>query len=159
MILADSFNNSNKARMVEFTSCKEDNPLVVQFASNNSVDFSLAAQKVEKYSSAVNLNCGCPQKWAIKEEIGGYLLNKPNLIYDIVKTTRNLTSDNFPVSVKIRIDEDMNKTLDLVRMIEKSGAKWIDVHGRTIKERSNPVHYDAVKLVIFSTFHKDQRNS
>jgi len=93
------------------------------------------------------LNCGCPQKWAIKEEIGSYLINKPNLIYDIVKTTRNLTSDNFPVSVKIRIHDDLKKTIDLAKTIEKSGAKWLDVHGRTVKERSNPVNYEAIKLV------------
>jgi len=33
----------------------------------------------------VDLNCGCPQKWAIHEHIGAYLMDYPELVRDMVK--------------------------------------------------------------------------
>lgn len=93
MIIASSFNVSKKARDSEFSTNKDDHPLVVQFAANNSTEFAKAALKVVNYSEAVGLNCGCPQKWAIKEGIGSALLENPQIIFDSIKETRNLTKD------------------------------------------------------------------
>ena len=33
----------------------------------------------------MDLNCGCPQKWAIHEHIGAYLMDYPELVRDMVK--------------------------------------------------------------------------
>lgn len=49
---------------------------------------------------------GCPQKWAYHEGIGCALLRKPDLVRDLVRTTKQRLGWNFPVSVKIRIDDD-----------------------------------------------------
>ena len=46
MILADSFVQSAKARESEFSTNKEDRPLVVQFAAKEIEDFIGAAQMV-----------------------------------------------------------------------------------------------------------------
>jgi tRNA-dihydrouridine synthase 4 len=80
MIIAEGFNKSAAARDSSFTTCAADRPLVVQFAANDPVHFGLAAQKVEPYCDAVDLNCGCPQKWAIAEGIGASLVKKPQLV-------------------------------------------------------------------------------
>jgi hypothetical protein len=37
----------------------------------------------------VDLNCGCPQKWAIQERIGSALLETPELIKDMVRSVSN----------------------------------------------------------------------
>jgi tRNA-dihydrouridine synthase 4 len=56
----------------------------------------------------VDLNCGCPQSWATKEGIGACMMNKPEVIADVLKQTRNRISDpRFSVSVKIRIFLDI----------------------------------------------------
>lgn len=62
---------------------------------------------------------------------------------------RNMCSNaDFPMSVKIRIHDDLNKTIDLVRQIEKAGASYLTIHGRTRKQASaTPVNLDAVKLL------------
>ncbi|XP_026689075.1 tRNA-dihydrouridine(20a/20b) synthase [NAD(P)+]-like, partial [Diaphorina citri] len=70
MIIADSFIKSSKARNNEFSTSPEDTPLVVQFASNNHEDFVRATQYVAPHCNGVDLNCGCPQRWAIKEGYG-----------------------------------------------------------------------------------------
>ncbi|KAB7502909.1 hypothetical protein Anas_14315, partial [Armadillidium nasatum] len=42
-----------------------------------------------RYSDGVDLNCGCPQRWAIQEGYGACLINKPELVSDIIHQTRN----------------------------------------------------------------------
>jgi len=64
--MSDSFNKSVKARDCEFTTNKQDRPLIVQFAANNPDDLATATQFVQRYSDGIELNCGCPQRWAIQ---------------------------------------------------------------------------------------------
>jgi tRNA-dihydrouridine synthase 4 len=70
MIMANSFIRSQKARDNEFTTNSTDRPLIVQFAANSPNDLATASQFVQPYSDGVELNCGCPQRWAIQEGIG-----------------------------------------------------------------------------------------
>lgn len=103
--MSNSFVQSSKARDVEFTTNAKDRPLIVQFAANNADDFANAAQLVQPYSDGVDLNCGCPQKWAAKEGVGACLIKKADLVCEMVKETRKrLNYDpNYTVSTKIRI--------------------------------------------------------
>ncbi|XP_028162460.1 tRNA-dihydrouridine(20a/20b) synthase [NAD(P)+]-like [Ostrinia furnacalis] len=77
MILADSFCQNSKARTNEFSTTTSDSPLIVQFAANNALDFADASKLIYPYADGVDLNCGCPQKWAMKDGYGCALLSKP----------------------------------------------------------------------------------
>ncbi|XP_053834227.1 tRNA-dihydrouridine(20a/20b) synthase [NAD(P)+]-like isoform X2 [Vidua macroura] len=46
-----------------------------------------------------------------------------------------------------RIHEDLKRTVDLCQKAEAAGVSWITVHGRSIEERHQPVHYDAIKII------------
>jgi tRNA-dihydrouridine synthase 4 len=46
MIMADSFCQSEKARLNEFTTNLEDTPVIAQFAANNVTDFLSASEMV-----------------------------------------------------------------------------------------------------------------
>jgi hypothetical protein len=61
----------------EFTSNSEDRPLILQLASNDSVEFAIAAERMSPFIDGVDLNCGCPQKWVISDGIGAALSSKP----------------------------------------------------------------------------------
>lgn len=148
MILADSFYNSQKARDNEFTTNDLDKPLIVQFAANQALHFSGAAELVAGHCSGVDLNCGCPQRWAAHEGIGACLINNPQFVCDVVRQTRARVSDpTFSVSVKIRIHGDVARTVDLCRQMEAAGATFITVHGRTKDQRSDPVNIEAIRLI------------
>jgi tRNA-dihydrouridine synthase 4 len=56
--------------------------------------------------------------------------------------------DNLPVSVKVRVLATPEKTVEMVRRIEKMGAAWLTVHGRTksMKPVDRPL-YDMIRLV------------
>ena len=52
------------------------------------------------------MNCGCPQRWAIQDGYGCYLLTRPQLVCDMVKETKQRVGNEFPVEIKIRIDKN-----------------------------------------------------
>ena len=145
MILSDSFANSAKARDNEFTTNDTDRPLVAQFAANRIDDFVTAAKLISPFCDGVDLNCGCPQRWAWQEGIGACLIHKPQFVHDLVHQTKNQCPAQLSVSVKIRIHDDVTKTVDFCRQIESAGAEFITVHGRTKEQRAEPVNLQAVR--------------
>ncbi|XP_075229373.1 dihydrouridine synthase 4 isoform X2 [Lycorma delicatula] len=141
MIIADSFIKSLKARESDFSTSNEDTPLSVQFAANNNEDFVTAA----KYCDGVDLNCGCPQRWAMKEGYGADLLKKPQIIKDSVLQLRNSIPKPFAVSVKIRINPDIRLTVELCKSLEAAGITFITVHSRTPSQRCEPINLNALQ--------------
>lgn len=136
MVLADSFCQNGKARASEFATTVTDTPLIVQFAANNVDDFVDASTLVYPYADGVDLNCGCPQRWAMKDGYGCALLSKPQIIQDLVKGVRNNLPNTFSVSVKVRLLKEIKKTIEICRQLEKCGVTFLTVHGRTPEQNS-----------------------
>ncbi|KPP74812.1 tRNA-dihydrouridine(20a/20b) synthase-like [Scleropages formosus] len=148
MIVAADFMRSIKARDSEFTTNKADRPLIVQFAAKDAMTLAGAASAVAPFSDGVDLNCGCPQRWAMAEGYGACLINKPELLSDMVRQVRNqVENPNYAVSIKIRIHKDLKQTVDLCQKVQAAGVSWVTVHGRTVDERHQPVHYDAIRTI------------
>lgn len=96
---------------------KDDRPLIVQFAAKDPIVLGRASQFVARFVSlfedltygsqcdGVDINCGCPQPWAIKEGYGCGTLTKPELIAQMVKEAREMA--NLPCSIKIRVNPDI----------------------------------------------------
>uniref|UniRef100_A0A8C7UQ69 Dihydrouridine synthase 4-like (S. cerevisiae) n=1 Tax=Oncorhynchus mykiss TaxID=8022 RepID=A0A8C7UQ69_ONCMY len=91
MIVAPDFMCSVKAR-------DTDHPLIVQFAASDAQTLADAACVVSPFSDGVDLNCGCPQRWAMSEGYGACLLNKPE---------NQVDNPNYTASIKIRIHKDL----------------------------------------------------
>ena len=146
MILAHEFIRSQIARDSDFTTCGlERQPsadgrkhvLIAQFASSDPTEFARAAGLVAPWVDGVDLNCGCPQSWAIKEGIGCSLMENPELVAEMVKEARNRLASDKSVSCKIRIHKDLSQTISLVQVLEQAGVDYITVHGRTRSQRSS----------------------
>lgn len=153
MVIADSFIHSQKARDNEFTTCLEDIPIISQFAARDAYEFSVAAQLIYPYVDGVDLNCGCPQSWAISKGYGCGLLRHPDLVRDIIQTTRRLLPQSFSISVKLRLlngvsEESVRSTVELARQLEKCGATFLTIHGRTMWQKtSDPLNIAAMAEV------------
>lgn len=89
--------------------CVGDRPLVVQFAATNSIDFAGAAELVAPFADGIDLNCGCPQRWALSSGYGAALIKQPELVADMVQQAR--VRCNLPISIKIRIHKDIRYTV------------------------------------------------
>uniref|UniRef100_A0A8D8Z6F5 tRNA-dihydrouridine(20a/20b) synthase [NAD(P)+] n=1 Tax=Cacopsylla melanoneura TaxID=428564 RepID=A0A8D8Z6F5_9HEMI len=148
MIIADSFIKSSKARNNEFSTNSQDTPLIVQFASNNHEDFVNATQYVVPHADGVDLNCGCPQRWAIKDGYGCALLSKPEVMFSCVRQLRNnVQSNDFTVSVKVRLLSDIEKTISLCQQLEKCGVSFVTVHARTATQKHEPIDVQALRIL------------
>eukprot|EP01135_Chromosphaera_perkinsii_P012280 Nk52_evm17s2630 gene=Nk52_evmTU17s2630 len=153
--LGNSSDNEDFSAEVSQHQDSKGEPLIVQFAANNAEDLSRAAEYVVRYADGVDLNCGCPQRWAMAEGLGSDLIRHPELVRDMVMQTRNRVSkysdnlgDEFSVSIKIRLDAENNlqKSVGLVQMAERAGCSFITIHGRTPLQLRDPVNYDAIRL-------------
>lgn len=139
MTIANSFCRSEQCRKSEFSTNAEDTPTIVQFAANSSTDFLHATEMVQPYVDGVDLNCGCPQRWAMQDGYGSYLLKQPDVIEDMVKTVKRNVPSTFSVSVKIRLlSKNLKTTIDFCRQLESLNPTFLTIHGRTPSEKSTP---------------------
>lgn len=71
------------------------------------------------------------------------------LVEQIVRTCAGGLS--VPVSVKIRVFPDLQKTLDYARMLERAGASLIAVHGRTREQKKSngpDANWDVIRVCL-----------
>ncbi|GEQ71253.1 hypothetical protein JCM33374_g4934 [Metschnikowia sp. JCM 33374] len=107
----------------------KDRPLVVQFCANDPEYLLQAAQHIEHQCDAVDLNLGCPQGIARKGNYGAFLMDDWDLVYKLIrKLHENLKC---PVTAKIRVYDDWEKSLAYAKMVLSAGAQFITIHGRT----------------------------
>lgn len=107
----------------------KDRPLVVQFCANDPDYLLQAAKLVENRCDAVDLNLGCPQGIARKGHYGAFLMDDWDLVYLLInKLHVNLLC---PVTAKIRVYDDWEKSLEYARLVLSAGAQFITIHGRT----------------------------
>ncbi|KAN0065521.1 tRNA dihydrouridine synthase [Thecaphora frezii] len=90
-----------------------------------------------------------PQQWAYDEELGCFLLRKPEIVRDMVRAVKARLGEDFCVSVKIRVDDDLQLTDQLVRTALHAGASILTIHGRTRHQAStHPVNLDAIRFAV-----------
>ncbi|XP_022739536.1 tRNA-dihydrouridine(16/17) synthase [NAD(P)(+)]-like [Durio zibethinus] len=148
MLHSRIFTENEKYRNQEFTTCKEDRPLFVQFCANDPDVLLEAARRVEPYCDYVDINLGCPQRIARRGNYGAFLMDNLPLVKSLVeKLALNLS---VPVSCKIRVFPNLQDTLKYAKMLEDAGCSLLAVHGRTRDEKDGKkfrADWNAIKAV------------
>ncbi len=105
---------------------------------------------------AIDINAGCPAPHTMKSGGGGALLrdfiqnfstNEPSRLERLLSLCLKYTDR--PVSVKTRLGFDSkDHILDLARMVERTGAEFLTLHGRTLKQKyGGSVDLETIRLV------------
>ena len=113
-----------------------DSPLIAQFCANDPDEWLRAAKKIEHLVQGVDLNLGCPQDIAKKGNYGSYLQDEWKLIHKLIRQLHE-GLETVPVTAKIRIFEDVERTVAYAKMIEDAGAQILTVHGRLRSQRGH----------------------
>ncbi|KAJ3126547.1 hypothetical protein HK100_010204 [Physocladia obscura] len=129
MFHARLFAENEQYRTEQFVTGPNDRPLIVQFCANDAETLLKAAKLVENDCDAVDLNLGCPQGIAKRGHYGSFLMEDWDLICEMVSTLhKNLA---VPVTCKIRVYPDVNKTIEYAKRLQAAGCQILTVHGRT----------------------------
>ncbi len=131
MISSDAIVYESAKAFERGLSFKDERPFGIQIFGNSPGIMSRAALKIEETYNPdiIDINFGCPSNLLTKDGSGSALLRSPDLIYRITKELCETVSA--PVTAKIRVLEDMEKTVQIAGLIETAGACAITVHGRT----------------------------
>lgn len=87
----------------------------------------------------VDLNFGCPAKTVNRHDGGASLLKAPERVEAIVARVRDAVPASHPVSAKIRLGwESHDEVVALALAVERGGATFLTIHGRTKQEMYGP---------------------
>lgn len=122
------------------------------------MEFVTSTQLIYPYVDGVDLNCGCPQGWAIAKGYGCSLLRQPERVRDVVLTLRRTLPTDFSVSVKMRLlqgndkETSVQKTIELAQQLEHCGVTFLTLHGRTPaqKHSRDTLNVEAMAEVVKS---------
>jgi len=114
--------------------CADERPMGIQLMGSSPENLASSAYFLQERfrPELIDVNFGCPAQEIIKNGCGSGLLRKPELIGKIMKQLSQTLE--VPLSAKMRILPDFGETLKIARIIEKTGADAITVHGRTQKQ-------------------------
>ena len=133
-------------KMLEFSQLEK--PFIVQIAGSDTKIIKKAVEILNKIDGidGIDLNCGCPVPKVVKQNAGSALLKNISLLQSIIETIKK-TSNKKYTSAKIRLGFDEKNADKIAPFIERAGADYICIHGRT---RAGGYHakvdYDAIAL-------------
>lgn len=100
-------------------------PTIVQFGANSPLELSRAASLVIPYVGGVDLNCGCPQSWACAETLGAALMQKRELVREMVLETRSqLVRDGWHVGKEKDVNSAKGKSVSIKIRVHKD-LRWV----------------------------------
>ncbi|CAH0557590.1 unnamed protein product [Brassicogethes aeneus] len=132
---------------VIFRTCdKEKDRVVLQIGTCDSTRALKVAKMVENDVAGIDINMGCPKEFSLKGGMGAALLTNPAQAKNILTTLVNNIS--IPVTCKIRVFNNVDDTLHLVKNLANTGISAIGVHGRTKVERpQHPNRCETIKVI------------
>ncbi|EPQ18582.1 tRNA-dihydrouridine synthase 1 [Myotis brandtii] len=119
--------------------CPEDRPLIVQFCANDPEVFVQAALLAQDYCDAIDLNLGCPQMIAKRGHYGAFLQEEWDLLQRMIQRAHEQLS--VPVTCKIRVFPEIDKTVRYAQMLEKAGCQG-NLHNPALFEGRSPAVWE-----------------
>ena len=149
MISAKALQYKNKNTKALLSIHPKEYPVSLQLFGSDADIISRMAQEIEELPFQIlDINMGCPVPKVVKNGEGSALMNRPELVYEIVSKT--VKAIKKPVTVKIRkgFDETSVNAPDIAKIIEQAGAAAIAVHGRTREQYySGKADWDIIRQV------------
>jgi len=149
MISSNALANKSKKTTRMLQKSPLENPYSIQIAGSNPEIIKRALDIINKQDGVeiVDLNCGCPAPKVFNNLQGSALLGDLDKLAKAIETIKAYSNKPY-TSVKMRLGINEKNHIEIAKTIERAGADFIAVHGRTKAGRYKaPVDYDAIKEV------------
>jgi tRNA-dihydrouridine synthase len=123
------------AKVGDVDAHRDERNVGVQLVGNKPEDIGKAAKAITgamPFVSWLNLNCGCPMVRTVESGGGSALLRRPALAVKLLSSMKRHSAA--PVTVKLRIKDNLAKTVEFCRKMEGAGADFIIIHSRTPRQ-------------------------
>jgi tRNA-dihydrouridine synthase len=115
--------------------------------SSSAADAIRAAEVVARDVVAIDVNMGCNKHAAVSCGMGAALAENPAAAADMIKAL--VRSMPCPITAKIRLQETPQRTIELVRALEYSGASAVTIHCRRRSQGpGDEVDWSALAAVV-----------
>jgi len=116
----------------EIASQEGDVPLVVQLIGHGCEALVSAARSAQAAGAVhINLNMGCPYGRMTSGLTGGGMLQRPEVLEDIIFALRAVITGSFSVKLRAGYDDPM-QIFDLLPLFETAGVDFLVLHPRTV---------------------------
>lgn len=148
MISAEALCRGNKRTETYFNIEPVHHPIALQLEGPNAERIAEAAKKVEAFGAdIVDINAGCPEHKLTKDGAGGALLKDPKYLAKIARLT--VKAVKIPVSVKLRLGFDKDRSLELLAALADTGVAFLTFNGYTVEQRwSGHSDWEALKRLV-----------
>jgi nifR3 family TIM-barrel protein len=142
---------ANKRKIKELDPHESEKFVGVQLFGSNSTDIEESSRHITQnhpYVKFIDINCACPVPKVMKTGSGSALLLKPDLAAQLISAARKCDK---PITVKMRILNELDKTVQFAKTCEQAGASAIFVHGRTqVQGYSGTSNWSMIKSIAQS---------
>ncbi|CAL2027477.1 unnamed protein product [Caenorhabditis brenneri] len=112
---------------------EEKGRCILQIGTNCGEKAAKVAKIIGDDVAGIDVNMGCPKPFSIHCGMGAALLTQTEKIIHILTSLK--AAARVPVTCKIRVLDNREDTIKLVKEIEKCGVSALGVHGRRRDER------------------------
>jgi tRNA-dihydrouridine synthase B len=136
MVSSEALVRGNKKTLQMARISKGERPTILQIFGASPSVMAEAAKILEKECKpdGIDINMGCPVRKIVGVGAGCELMRSPETAAEIVRAVKSAIK--VPVSVKMRLGwKKREEILKFAPIIEKAGADFITVHGRTRDEQ------------------------
>ncbi len=118
----------------------------------------IARQCVEMGFSGVDINMGCPEKSAEKQDACAKLMIMPEKAVDVIEAVKSGVGGKIPVSVKTRIGYSSENINNWIGLLLEQNIDALTVHLRTRAQMSKvPANWDYMKKIVFMAKNLDTK--
>jgi len=136
MVAAEGIIRRIPACLKQLQFVKEERPIILQIFGSNPESMARAAQIIEQEYApdGIDINFGCPVQKAAKQGFGAVLLRDGKKTIEIIRAVKSVLKKT-PLSIKIRLNDNICDTIDFVGEAKKAGIDMVAVHGRTLTQK------------------------
>lgn len=131
---------------------EEGIPLVVQLIGHGTAALISAARIAQEAGAAhLDLNLGCPYGRMTTGLTGGGILQRPELLKELLPALRSVINGSFSIKLRAGFD-DPQQIMSLLPLIESAGVDFLVLHPRTVvQEYRGQADHEITACVVRET--------